>query len=714
MAWDDKDDFKAVFPVRTGNAIGTALENRMISAVGGPDTIRTRVLSSPDGSTTILKTRGGHPEFVTTRKTESLPVTYPNLFCRLLSEDTVRGADVRWIGGASYSYNANHTWPLQPTVKGPLKDGALYRAASQTAIADTQGMDTWYDTRLGAAKQFSDVLSWSSILVSAQNGAASTAHMMNYYSYWTAVNPASYPHTYNFPATTFNSVPLGAALPGAYYNNSVRLHRYTKDNHAVCTLYRNGVTTGIIAAIAAACLVKDGAQTRFRALLLPNFTDPTATVAYTLAIADYDEAGNVMAQTPVVLPAGITGLTGASLFRWNASGTQAAGLISYTANSTTTYAILLVGSDGSSALGPVYGQSGVVEYANKTLTTLSAAWDKATVIYRNEVAALDYVGDTLTVLRRYVVDRTYDTGSSLVTKNQYDRFESQVYSWSTGRNVSLSLIQEPAGTVQWAATWTNDTTQDFSEVWTWGPDPVYPQYPWLQVRTDVSVQMTNTNTNTGWKDITAFSADLRSGVVFCTESAEAIPSTYSGTYTVTQTGPSTYVSTTTNTRTEGIVGVTGKLIDGGAAFTVFVAPNSFVETTASSSQSTSSTNSWNTSMSRFAPAWTAVPLTDTRAPAWSGGFSGSQYGVGSLQATLWHKGGLAVFSALYPVNLPYDMAAGSTANYTSVNKVLRKVAGAWATSDLMLPAYGGVATAGTEVTRTEDATLKWLVEPLIL
>mgnify|MGYP000955521500 CR=1 FL=1 len=61
----DDEFFKPIFPTRDGAPVGASDERKMISAVGGPDTIRTKVQNNADGSTTRLKTRGGHPEFVT-------------------------------------------------------------------------------------------------------------------------------------------------------------------------------------------------------------------------------------------------------------------------------------------------------------------------------------------------------------------------------------------------------------------------------------------------------------------------------------------------------------------------------------------------------------------------------------------------------------------------------------------------------------------------
>lgn len=63
----DKDDPFTVFPVRTGDAQGKSTENRWLWSLGQDrvDSCATRIQNNPDGSVTRLKTRGGHPEFVT-------------------------------------------------------------------------------------------------------------------------------------------------------------------------------------------------------------------------------------------------------------------------------------------------------------------------------------------------------------------------------------------------------------------------------------------------------------------------------------------------------------------------------------------------------------------------------------------------------------------------------------------------------------------------
>lgn len=64
MAFDDKD-LGVVFPTRNGVAIGAAGERAMLDAIGGANQIRTRLTLNPDGSTTLLRTRNGMPEFTT-------------------------------------------------------------------------------------------------------------------------------------------------------------------------------------------------------------------------------------------------------------------------------------------------------------------------------------------------------------------------------------------------------------------------------------------------------------------------------------------------------------------------------------------------------------------------------------------------------------------------------------------------------------------------
>ena len=77
MAFDDKGF--PIFPSRDGGSIGASLENRMLDIVGGAQGIRTRIQTLPDGSTVMLRTRGGMPEFTMSsspKKVDALTYTY--------------------------------------------------------------------------------------------------------------------------------------------------------------------------------------------------------------------------------------------------------------------------------------------------------------------------------------------------------------------------------------------------------------------------------------------------------------------------------------------------------------------------------------------------------------------------------------------------------------------------------------------------------------
>ena len=63
MSWDDIS-LGLVFPSRFGVTLGKSEENRMLASVGGPNSIRTKIVRQADGSEVMLRTRGGFPEFV--------------------------------------------------------------------------------------------------------------------------------------------------------------------------------------------------------------------------------------------------------------------------------------------------------------------------------------------------------------------------------------------------------------------------------------------------------------------------------------------------------------------------------------------------------------------------------------------------------------------------------------------------------------------------
>ena len=64
MPFND-DKFGPVWPVRTGTPSGTANERQMLDAIGGSSGFRTRYRTRGDGSTVMLRTKDGMPQFST-------------------------------------------------------------------------------------------------------------------------------------------------------------------------------------------------------------------------------------------------------------------------------------------------------------------------------------------------------------------------------------------------------------------------------------------------------------------------------------------------------------------------------------------------------------------------------------------------------------------------------------------------------------------------
>lgn len=69
----NKDPDDVVFPTRTGDAVGSALERKEIDNAGGPHVIATRVKELPDG-TLLAKMRGGFPDFKFTKREKFCPI----------------------------------------------------------------------------------------------------------------------------------------------------------------------------------------------------------------------------------------------------------------------------------------------------------------------------------------------------------------------------------------------------------------------------------------------------------------------------------------------------------------------------------------------------------------------------------------------------------------------------------------------------------------
>lgn len=141
MSWSDDDWGKPFFPTRFGSPQGHATERKMLDAVGGFDGIRTKIRTNPDGSTTILKTRGGMPVFTTTTVVQK-PVTAS------LAKYFLHGVEVPMTVGAFY-IPGGEILPIEQAVKYPTFHGEGF--LERIDHAKTQHFDmlnfaaTWSD-----------------------------------------------------------------------------------------------------------------------------------------------------------------------------------------------------------------------------------------------------------------------------------------------------------------------------------------------------------------------------------------------------------------------------------------------------------------------------------------------------------------------------------------------------------------------------------------
>jgi len=128
MSWADDEWGKPFFPTRSGGATGHANERMMLDAVGGMDGIRTKIHTNDDGSTTILKTRGGMPVFYTTKPVEIVipPTESTVIYCV--------GAPV------SYSYRSGY---MDGTVFTPLATPIAEESPGSAVITVGDGATTF-------------------------------------------------------------------------------------------------------------------------------------------------------------------------------------------------------------------------------------------------------------------------------------------------------------------------------------------------------------------------------------------------------------------------------------------------------------------------------------------------------------------------------------------------------------------------------------------
>lgn len=99
--WDAIRPFGALTVFDGGKDRATA--RSMLFALGGAESFRTRIQKNPDGSETMIRTKNGFPQVITTRP--EIKVTYDiELFERDYNERVYTSGDPVW-------YNTGCAWP---------------------------------------------------------------------------------------------------------------------------------------------------------------------------------------------------------------------------------------------------------------------------------------------------------------------------------------------------------------------------------------------------------------------------------------------------------------------------------------------------------------------------------------------------------------------------------------------------------------------------
>ena len=168
MSWSEDDWGKPFFPTRFGSPQGHATERKMLDAVGGFDGIRAKIRTNPDGSTTILKTRGGMPVFTTIPAPSNQPIYTPRegvsvFFCTPSSTMYQSGYTPSGAPGPVSRWFDWHTSVTQPNPHGGqtpvLSAFAAYEAGVGGAAESSPGSITWYGN-VKLADNVPVVLSW--------------------------------------------------------------------------------------------------------------------------------------------------------------------------------------------------------------------------------------------------------------------------------------------------------------------------------------------------------------------------------------------------------------------------------------------------------------------------------------------------------------------------------------------------------------------------
>lgn len=154
-----KDGDWSIFPTRTGIATGSANERQMLDAIGGAESFRTRLMNNADGSTTLLRTKGGMPQFETMPAATSIEIVKKLgvcFFAMPFDNANLYGyspmGDGRFWHLCKDVYAADFTYPATHGSSGKYKLSPF--------SADSFGNMTWFSDAVKSSEGYV-IVSWS-------------------------------------------------------------------------------------------------------------------------------------------------------------------------------------------------------------------------------------------------------------------------------------------------------------------------------------------------------------------------------------------------------------------------------------------------------------------------------------------------------------------------------------------------------------------------
>lgn len=510
---DDKDaESWRLFPTREGRATGHSNERTMLEAVGGQRTIRTQIRDNPDGSTTMLRTRGGFSEFTTTevKKDSTSRKKGPFLYYKLASPEHPFGWGKRASDGRM---SAKWQWPGYPVSYSEVRPTTTELTPHAFESFDGPGTLTWEDTR--AVPQTKAILSWSPAYGNGRS--APTSYMAGNLA---SVLPDTPTHTYTFDGGTAVNSP-GRFLPGQRMigvGGHLRFVQVPSETY----LYEDGKFTGVHGYILAACIVA-GQDERWRTIeFVPRQTSSENIVLKTKAHRkDGTFAGS--ATVTVNLPGYLRLTEIIQPPRFNSSGTQAAGIVRYARTGTDGASVAVIVIDWASAtasLGPVKADSfDTVEFSlhpqsenGHYFLSNDEGFDFTGERQVSVPLITDYSGDSLRLLwtkqrRVYEEHRTV-----MVSGNNESMTESISVSHSSNSTSTMELFLDDAVIKSTTSSWSGELNSSA----TLTREMTNPERPWLLRDASVSSEGTWTKTYSPFAVfITDVMADLRRGVIAC-------------------------------------------------------------------------------------------------------------------------------------------------------------------------------------------------------